>query len=104
MGPRRAESAAKAKGRDPRDPVGCGAAATCYNRGRLGEFYVHSGKAPYAETVDAALRDLPQRVENTACASAEGLDHRGDVVHFGADALRELGKRYAAEMSRSTKP
>lgn len=71
--------------------------------GRLGEFFVQSGKARYAETVDAALRDLPSRVENTACASTKGLKHKGDVVHFSADALRELGKRYAAEMSRLTK-
>jgi len=68
--------------------------------GRLGEFYVRSGRSADAETVDAALRDLPQRVENTGCASAEGLEHKGDVVHFNADALGELGKRYAAEMIR----
>lgn len=72
--------------------------------GRLGEFFVQSGKAPHAETVDAALRDLPNRVENTACVSVKGLDHQGDVVHFSADALRELGKRYASEMTRMTKP
>ena len=48
--------------------------------------------------------DLPNRVESTGCASAEGLDHKGDVVHFSADALRELGKRYAAEMIRLSKP
>lgn len=68
--------------------------------GRLGEFYLRSGRGPLAKTVDAALQDLPDRVEHTACASAEGLDHKGDEVHFSAHALRELGKRYAAEMMR----
>ncbi|HUT88813.1 MAG TPA: sialate O-acetylesterase [Thermoguttaceae bacterium] len=72
--------------------------------GRLGEFYVRSGQSAHAETVDAALRDLPQRVEKTGCASAEGLEHKGDVVHFSADAIRELGRRYAAEMIRLSKP
>jgi len=72
--------------------------------GRLGEFYVGSGRSAHAKTVDAALRDLPNRVENTGCASAKGLDHKGDVVHFSADAIREFGKRYAAEMTRLTKP
>ena len=38
--------------------------------GRLGEFYVRSGRSAHAETVDAALRDLPKRVEKTGCASA----------------------------------
>jgi len=68
--------------------------------GRLGEFYLRSGRAPLAEKVDAALKDLPNRVEHTACASAQGLDHKGDEVHFSAEALRELGKRYAEEMIR----
>ncbi len=68
--------------------------------GRLGEFYVRSGRSPHAPTVDAALADLPNLVEHTACASAKGLDHKGDQVHFSAEAMRELGKRYAAEMIR----
>lgn len=66
--------------------------------GRLGEFYLRAGEKSLAGTVDAALRNLPNQVEYTACAGAEGLDHKGDEVHFSADALRELGKRYAEEM------
>ncbi len=68
--------------------------------GRLGEFYIRAKKRPGAVTVDAALAALPKRVERTGCASAEGLDHKGDVVHFNADALREFGRRYGAEMLR----
>jgi hypothetical protein len=68
--------------------------------GRLGEFYVRSGRSAHADQVDAAIADVPNRVENAACASAEGLDHKGDQVHFSAAALRELGPRYAAEMIR----
>ncbi|MHC4405666.1 MAG: sialate O-acetylesterase [Planctomycetota bacterium] len=70
--------------------------------GRLGEFYLRSGRTPYAATVDAALADLPHRVDRTACAGAQGLEHNGDQVHFGARALRELGRRYAEQMIRLT--
>jgi hypothetical protein len=68
--------------------------------GRLGQFYLQAEAKSLAGTVDAALRDLPNQVEHTGCASAEGLDHKGDEVHFSADGLRELGKRYAEEMIR----
>lgn len=71
--------------------------------GKLGEFYLRSGRSPHAATVDAALADLPNQVERAACASAEGLDHKGDQVHFSAEAMRQLGKRYAAEMIRLLK-
>jgi hypothetical protein len=72
--------------------------------GRLGEFYVGSAKSPGAKTVDAALADLPNQVERTACAGAQGLDHKGDQVHFSAEALRELGRRYAEQMIRLRSP
>ena len=68
--------------------------------GRLGEFYLRAKGGSLAGTVDAALRDLPDQVKQTGCASAEGLDDKGDKVHFSADALRELGKRYADQMIR----
>ncbi len=68
--------------------------------GNLGEFYVVRPEKRLSNTVNAALTDLPNRVERTGCASAAGLDHKGDLVHFGADGLRQFGKRYAAEMLR----
>ena len=68
--------------------------------GRLGEFYLRAKAKSLAGTVDAALRDLSTQVEHTGCAGAEGLGHKGDGVHFSADALRQLGKRYAEEMIR----
>ena len=45
--------------------------------------------------VDAAHQSLPQKVSNTAFVDSDGLDHKGDKVHFNADAYRELGRRYA---------
>jgi hypothetical protein len=68
--------------------------------GRLGEFYLRAKATSLAGTVDAALQDLPNQVKHTGCASAAGLDHKGDEVHFSADALRRFGNRYAEEMIR----
>jgi len=68
--------------------------------GGLGDFFVQTRQSPSVQKVNAALADLPNRVEYTGFASPEGLDHKGDEVHFSADALREFGKRYAAEMIR----
>jgi hypothetical protein len=41
---------------------------------------------------------LPSKVKHAAWVSAEGLNHKGDVVHFNATSYREFGKRYAAKM------
>jgi lysophospholipase L1-like esterase len=46
--------------------------------------------------VDRAHRELPQKVKFTAFVPADGLNHKGDKVHFDAAGYRELGKRYAA--------
>ena len=63
--------------------------------GQLGRF----ADAPWNEwkvMVDRAHRALPAQVKNTAFVSSEGLDHKGDKVHFNAASYRELGRRYAA--------
>lgn len=44
--------------------------------------------------VDRAHRELPAKVAGTGFAAAEGLGHKGDEIHFGTDAARELGRRY----------
>ncbi|MBI5772110.1 MAG: sialate O-acetylesterase [Verrucomicrobia bacterium] len=63
--------------------------------GQLGKF----AESPWDEfkvQVDQTLRDLPGKVPRTAFVSAEGLQHKGDKLHFDADSYREFGKRYAA--------
>ncbi|MCX6928708.1 MAG: sialate O-acetylesterase [Verrucomicrobia bacterium] len=51
-------------------------------------------------TVQQALRDLPNRVRHTACASSKGLRSAdGHMVHFDRASLIEFGKRYAAAMA-----
>lgn len=58
---------------------------------------------PEKKVVDQAQRDLPKEVPHTAFVTAEGLNHKGDKVHFDAAAYRELGKRYAAAFLKMTK-
>jgi hypothetical protein len=66
--------------------------------GTLGDFFA-AGR-PAAEIVNSALRGIPRRVAHTACVDAQGLGHKGDELHFGAEAARELGRRYAEAMIR----
>jgi hypothetical protein len=54
--------------------------------------------------VDQAHRALPQKVPFTAFVSAEGLQHKGDKVHFDAESARELGRRYAKAFQELTTP
>jgi len=63
--------------------------------GEMGRFYK---RAKFKHLVDAALKALPSKMKHAAWVSAEGLDHKGDVVHFNAASYRELGKRYAVKM------
>jgi len=64
----------------------------------LADFY--AVRNPWAATVNDALEQLALEVENTACVSVAGLVHGGDELHFDAASARELGRRYAAAMSR----
>ncbi|MDP3073730.1 MAG: sialate O-acetylesterase [Opitutaceae bacterium] len=63
--------------------------------GQLGRF----ADKPWDEfrtQVDQAHRELPRRVAHTAFVGSDGLQHKGDQVHFDSDSLREFGRRYAA--------
>ena len=61
--------------------------------GQMGKF----AEAPWNDghvQVDKVHQDLPRKVKRTAFASAEGLKHRGDKVHFDSPSYREFGRRY----------
>lgn len=58
---------------------------------------------PEKVLVDKVHRELPKLVPHTAFVTAEGLNHKGDKVHFDSAAYRELGKRYAAAFLKMTK-
>ena len=52
----------------------------------------------YEELIRQAASELP----NAGFASAEGLDHRGDNLHFDTASQYELARRYFAEYCRLT--
>ena len=61
--------------------------------GQMGKF----AEVPWNDAkvqVDKVHQDLPGKVPHTAFASAEGLKHRGDKVHFDSPSYREFGRRY----------
>jgi Carbohydrate esterase, sialic acid-specific acetylesterase len=62
-----------------------------------------AGEIGYFNKVDLinkVIDSLPEKVPNTAVASASGLTDKGDKLHFNTASARELGKRYAEEMKK----
>lgn len=59
--------------------------------GQLGEFFI---TAPFQNIVNAALKETPKRVSNSAWVSTAGMKDKGDQTHFDAAGYRELGRRY----------
>ena len=55
--------------------------------------------------VDRVHKDVPKKVSRSGFASAEGLNHKGDEVHFDTASARTLGQRYyEAWQALSVKP
>jgi len=68
--------------------------------GQLGEFLVRTPtKYTDVDTVRTALKKLPDTVPHTAFADSNGLGHKGDKLHFSAEAQKEFGTRYARAMT-----
>lgn len=65
--------------------------------GQLGEFLTPE-KYPYVETVRGAIVHVTAAVPGVGYADSKGLGHKGDSLHFSADAERELGARFAKAM------
>ncbi len=64
--------------------------------GELGEFlYTRTGnKSPYARVVNEQINSLPTFLPHSAVVSSAGLGHKGDELHFSAEAQKEFGHRY----------
>ncbi len=62
----------------------------------LGDFVV--SRNSWAQVVNEALCELPQRVNQSACVETTGLDHNGDKLHFDGASAHKLGRRYAKAM------
>ncbi len=74
--------------------------------GELGEFlYVRSaGKSPYARVVNEQINLLPTLIPKASVVRSTGLAHKGDELHFDADAQKEFGKRYFAAFQSLQSP
>ena len=66
--------------------------------GEIGAFTVRNPNRPYAFQINMALLNVAAAVPNTGWIDADGLDHRGDRVHFDRRSLNERGRRYAQAM------
>lgn len=64
--------------------------------GELGTF-LESGR-PASKHINEQLQVLAEQSETIALASSEGLDDKGDQLHFSAKALKTFGKRYGQAM------
>jgi hypothetical protein len=70
--------------------------------GQLGDFLTPE-KYPYVETVRGGIEHIPVVVPGVGYADATGLSHKGDNLHFSADAEKEFGARYAKAMQELQK-
>lgn len=67
--------------------------------GQLGDFLAESPETyPHADAVRAAIKHAPEMLPHVGYADSAGLGHKGDKLHFDADAARELGLRFAKSM------
>ena len=64
--------------------------------GELSSF--NTNNQAMTEKFNAVVQGLAKTVKNYACASVEGLNHKGDHLHYNAESARILGKRYAEKM------
>lgn len=72
--------------------------------GQLGEFLAMTPtKYPYENTVRAAIQHVPSVLPHVGYADSAGLGHKGDQLHFSADAQKEMGARFAKAMQEMRK-
>ena len=65
--------------------------------GQLGDFLTPE-KYPHVAKVRDAIGRVPALVPRVGYADSTGLGHKGDNLHFSADAEQELGARFAKAM------
>lgn len=65
--------------------------------GQLGDFLTME-KYPYADAVRTAIKEIPTVMRRVGYADSTGLGHKGDCLHFSADAETEFGRRFGKAM------
>ncbi len=63
--------------------------------GEIGRFAEPEEKAEYFDEINKIIRSVASENENLHSVSSEGLEDRGDNLHFNSEGQRTLGKRYA---------
>ena len=67
--------------------------------GELGRFLEQNPKTPFATLVNQQIHSLVPSIHRFAVISSEGLSHgHEDPLHFDANSLQELGRRYEKEL------
>jgi hypothetical protein len=54
----------------------------------------------WRKMVDQAHQELAKQLPKVAFVPANGLTHKGDMIHFDAASAKELGRRYAEAYER----
>jgi hypothetical protein len=72
--------------------------------GELGRFAEPVEKAGFFNDINTILGKIAEKDGRLFLVSSEGLDHKGDHLHFNSAAQRELGKRYAEIMIQQLIP
>lgn len=67
--------------------------------GGLGTF-LKPERFPARDEYDSLIQQAASELPNAGFVSAEGLNHRGDLLHFDTPSQYELGRRYFAEYCR----
>ncbi|MBD3242006.1 MAG: sialate O-acetylesterase [Chitinivibrionales bacterium] len=76
------------------------APSTPFITGELGQFLAANEVRQYYALLNEQLHRLVETVPHYAVASSEGLADDGYQLHFGSQALRTFGIRYAQEYAR----
>ncbi len=63
--------------------------------GEIGRFAQPEEKAGYFENINEIIRKLAEENDHLFSISSEGLDHKGDHLHFNSEGQRLLGLRFA---------
>ncbi|MBU3191004.1 sialate O-acetylesterase [Clostridium bowmanii] len=69
--------------------------------GKIGDF-LNTNQYPYVNTINSAIIDLKDKINNYDYVETAGFNHIGDFLHFNAYAAKELGKRYAIKYIEMT--
>ena len=69
--------------------------------GQMGQFRERPWN-DFRKQVDSVHQSLPSKVKHTAFVSSDGLNHKGDEVHFDTESYRELGRRFAKAYRKLT--